>query len=169
MDEIGWASRMPFSDTRNILFHAGNTKDNRILIGAGHVDYFFNNAVTYKGDIKVPYNILKKELSRIYPKLSDTDFEFIWSGVMGFTIDFNQSVGVMGKHKNIYYGLGYCGHGVNLSVLFGKIIADIYAGETDKWKDTPFFNRQLLPLPPEPLRWVGVQANIEYLNTIDKV
>ena len=168
IEEIGWVSRMPFSDTRNILFHAGNTKDGRILIGAGHVDYFFNNPVTYKGDIKTPYNILKKELSRIYPKLAKTEFESIWSGVMGFTIDFNQSVGVTGKYKNIYYGLGYCGHGVNLSILFGRIISDLYAGEGEKWKGMPFYNRSLIPLPPEPLRWVGVQANIQYLDMLDK-
>jgi gamma-glutamylputrescine oxidase len=168
VEEIGWASRMPFSDTRNILFHAGNTKDGRILIGAGHVDYFFNNGITYRGDINTPYSILKKELSRIYPKLAGTEFESIWSGIMGFTIDFNQSVGVMGKHSNIYYGLGYCGHGVNLSILFGRIISDLYAGEAEKWKDMIFYKRPMMPLPPEPLRWVGVQANIEYLKMIDK-
>ncbi len=168
LNDIGWTSGIPFSDTRNILFHAGNTRDGRILIGAGHVDYFFNNGITYKGDIKVPYDILKKELSRIYPKLSKTEFEYIWSGVMGFTIDFNQSVGVMGKHGNIYYGLAYCGHGVNMSILFGRMISDIYAGETEKWKDMPFYNRSLIPIPPEPLRWVGMQGNIDYLKMLDK-
>jgi gamma-glutamylputrescine oxidase len=167
-NDIGWTSGIPFSDTRNILFHAGNTKDGRILIGAGHVDYFFNNGITYEGDIRLPYDILKKELSRIYPKLSKTEFEYIWSGVLGLSIDSNQSVGVTGKHRNIYYGLGYCGHGINLSILFGRIISDIYAGDKDKWKDTPFYNRTLTPLPPEPLRWLGVQGNIAYLKMLDK-
>lgn len=167
--EIGWKNRIPFSDTRNILYHAGSTRDNRIMIGAGHVDYFFNNGVVYKGNIREVHDLLKKELVRIYPELAKVDFEYIWNGVMGFTLDFNQALGVTGKHKNIYYGLAYCGHGVNLSTLFGKIIADLYAGEGAQWENTTFIKRRPIPLPPEPLKWVGVQANIAYYKMLDEM
>ncbi len=165
--EIGWNNRIPFSDTYNILYHLSCTADNRILIGSGHVDYFFNNGVTYKGDLEKMRTHLLQELLRIYPKLSGIDFEYIWTGVLGFSLDFSQSLGVMGKHKNIYYGLAYAGHGVNLATLFGKIIADIYAGEEEKWKDMPFLNHRFIPLPPEPLRWVSVQANVAYYKYLD--
>ena len=74
----------------------------------------------------------------------------------------------MGAHKNIYYGLSYVGHGVNLSTLFGKIIADIYAGEESKWKDFPFLNHHFIPLPPEPLKWVALHSTRAYFRMADE-
>ncbi|MFE8730199.1 FAD-binding oxidoreductase, partial [Aeromonas hydrophila] len=36
LNAIQWQSRMPFYDTRNILFHLVLTPDNRIVIGGGN-------------------------------------------------------------------------------------------------------------------------------------
>jgi gamma-glutamylputrescine oxidase len=165
--DIGWNNRIPFSDTYNILYHLSCTPDNRILIGSGHVEYYFNNGLLFKGDMEQMKAHLRKELLRIYPRLEGIDFQLAWSGVLGFSLDFSQSVGVMGRHGNIYYGLAYAGHGVNLSTLFGKIIADLYAGDADKWEGMPFLNHRFIPLPPEPLKWVSVQANIAYYKMLD--
>jgi gamma-glutamylputrescine oxidase len=165
--EIGWRNRVPYSDTYNILYHLSRTEDNRILIGSGHVDYYFNNGITYDGNIEEMRVHLLKEIERIYPGLSGIDFEYLWTGVLGFSLDFSQSVGVMGENRNIYYGLAYAGHGINLSTLFGRIIADLYAGEGDRWKGMPFLNHRFIPLPPEPLKWITVQANIDSYNYLD--
>lgn len=166
-DAIGWKSRLSFSDTRTVLFHLGTTRDNRIMIGAGNVEYFFNNGVIYKGDLRHGAALLRKELLRIYPKLDRVRFERVWSGVIAATLDQNQTVGVTGKHRNIYYGMGYCGHGVNLAFLFGRIMADLYAGEAGQWADLPFVKNHPLPCPPEPLRWVGVKGTIAYYKMGD--
>jgi glycine/D-amino acid oxidase-like deaminating enzyme len=165
--EIGWNNRIAFSDTYNLLYHLGITPDNRILIGSGHVDYYFNNGVIFRGDENEIRNFLRKELTRIYPGLSGIDFEYFWTGVLGVSLDASPSVGVRGRHKNIYYGLAYIGHGVNLAPLLGKIIADMYAGEGRKWKTMPFYNHRFVPLPPEPLRWVAVRGNIGYYKLVD--
>lgn len=165
--DIGWKNKMGFFDSNVVLYHLGISEDNRILIGAGRIDYFFNNGIVYRGDLRTVYDFLLKELVRIYPKLSGIKFDHIWSGVMGFTLDFSQSVGVMGRHKNIYYGLAYCGHGVNLATLFGKIISDLYAGEGKKWEWTPFLNYCLPWFPPEPLKWLGIQGYYSYLKIQD--
>jgi gamma-glutamylputrescine oxidase len=165
--EIGWRNRIPYSDTYNILYHLSCTEDNRILIGSGHVDYYFNNGIAYEGSIDEMRVHLLKELERIYPGLAGIDFEYMWTGVLGFSLDFSQSVGVMGANRNIYYGLAYAGHGINLSTLAGRIIADLYAGEGDQWKDMPFLDHRFIPLPPEPLKWVAVQANIAYYQYLD--
>jgi glycine/D-amino acid oxidase-like deaminating enzyme len=165
--EIGWNNKVAFSDTYNLLYHLSITPDQRILIGSGSVSYFFNNSLVCREDVSTMKSSLLHELVRIYPRLSGIDFENLWTGVLGFTLDFSQSVGVMGEYKNIYYGLAYAGHGVNLSTLFGKIISDLYAGEGEKWKNMPFLNHHFIPLPPEPLKWVSVQANIAYYRMMD--
>ena len=165
--DIGWKKEVGYSDTYMLLYHLSRTPDNRILIGSGYVNYFFNNGVVNQDDVRMLKAFLQKELTRIYPKLSGIDFEYVWTGVIACSIDLTQSVGVMGAHKNIYYGLGYAGHGINLATLFGRIIADIYAGEERKWQGLPFLNHNFIPLPPEPLKWVGVQSTIAYYKTVD--
>jgi glycine/D-amino acid oxidase-like deaminating enzyme len=166
--EIGWATRTPFHDDRIYLYHLGTTEDNRITIGAGNAEYFFNDSVTYKKSLDKRRKALKKELVRIYPSLKDVEFEYLWSGLMSFSLDMSQSVGVTGKNKNLYYGIGYAGHGVSLAFLFGKVIADMYAGRTDEWKRTPFYQNNLPSyLPPEPLRYVAVKTYMSYLRLLD--
>jgi gamma-glutamylputrescine oxidase len=166
-NELGWKNKAGFSDTYTILYHLSRTTDNRIMIGSGHVNYVFNNGLIDKDDPAHLKAHLQKELFRIYPKLAGMEFEYFWSGVLGFSLDFMQSVGVMGEHHNIYYGLGYAGHGVNLSTLFGRVIADLYAGETSQWEGLPFLHHRYIPLPPEPLKWAGIQATIQYYKGLD--
>jgi gamma-glutamylputrescine oxidase len=166
--DIGWNNKVAYSDTYTLLYHLSRTPDNRILIGSGYVNYFFNNGIVNKDDPNLLKAHLYKELIRIYPGLAGIDFEYLWTGVLGFSVDFSQSVGVMGAHKNIYYGLSYVGHGINLSTLFGKIIADIYAGEESKWKDFPFLNHHFIPLPPEPLKWVALHSTRAYFRMADE-
>ncbi len=168
-NDLGWKNRIPFFDSRNRLFHTGSTTDGRIAIGAGGADYFFNSSLIYKRDLKKVEQFLLNELKRIFPALGNIGFDYLWTGVLCFSLDFTQSVGVGGKFKNIYHGVAYCGHGVNCAVLFGRIIADLYAGDLDKWKDMPFINNKLLPVPPEPLAWVGIKGYMEYLRLIDRM
>jgi gamma-glutamylputrescine oxidase len=166
-EEIGWNNRAGIFDTYTLLYHLSRTHDNRVLIGSGYVNYFFNNGLINQDDPAMLAAHLQKELGRLYPKLAKMDFEYFWTGVLGFSLDFNESVGVMGAHQNIYYGLCYAGHGVNLSTLFGKVIADLYAGEGNRWEGLPFLNHRYIPLPPEPLKWVGVHALIQYYKAED--
>jgi gamma-glutamylputrescine oxidase len=167
--DIGWKDRLAFYDTLNLLYHVGYTEDGRILIGAGNADYFFNGATVYKGNLQDISDFLHRELVRIWPGLADTPFEYVWDGPIAMTFDFNQSVGVTGKHGNVYYGLGYIGHGVTMSFLFGKIIADLIGGQGDRWKEMPFLNYRLPYIPPEPLRWVGMQGYKAVLRIEDEM
>lgn len=166
-EEIGWKNKAGFFDSYTILYHLSRTLDNRILIGSGYVNYFFNNGLIDQDDPAVLKALLQKELGRIYPQLAGMEFEHFWSGILGYSLDFSETVGVMGAHRNVYYGLGYAGHGVNLSILFGEVIADLFSGDASRWEGLPFLNHRYIPLPPEPLKWVGVQALIQYYKADD--
>jgi gamma-glutamylputrescine oxidase len=165
---IHWNSRIPFHDDHVYLYHFGTTEDGRITIGAGNAEYFFDDSITYKKDLDKRRKALKTELVRIYPALKDVEFEYVWSGVMSLSLDMSQSVGVTGKNKSIYYGLGYAGHGVSLAFLFGKVIADIISGRGDGWRQMPFYQNRLPPyLPPEPMRYLAVKTYMGYLRLRD--
>ena len=78
------------------------------------MEYYYNNHLTYRdGDRRK--RPLQEELVRIFPKLKGMELELFWTGVMGVSLRLVESIGVMGKEKNIFYGIGYAGHGVNMS------------------------------------------------------
>ena len=160
--EIGWRKRVPFNDSRTEVFYLGLTQDNRIHIGGGSPSYFFNSGVGEDSDAASHFSQLRRELVRIYPKLSGVSFELGWDGVVDWSIDESPSVGCTGKNKNIFYGLGYSGHGVNLTSIFGRIIADLEAGREEPWKQYPFLNASLEYVPNEPFRWLGAQSGLAW-------
>ena len=73
--EIGWQKRVPFNDSRTEVFYLGLTRDNRIHIGGGIPSYFFNNGIGDASDAASHYAELRRELVRIYPKMSGVSFE----------------------------------------------------------------------------------------------
>jgi gamma-glutamylputrescine oxidase len=160
--KIGWQKRVPFNDSRTEVYYLGLTRDNRIHIGGGSPSYHFNGGPGDSAAMASHVFQLRRELGRLYPKLDGVEFEVGWDGIVDWSLDESPSVGRTGRHNNIFYGLGYSGHGVNLSSLFGSIIADLEAGREGQWKDYPFVNARLDYIPNEPLRWLGVQAGLAW-------
>jgi glycine/D-amino acid oxidase-like deaminating enzyme len=81
-----------------------------------------------------------------------------WTGPVALTLSRVCTMGVQGKYRNVYFALGYSGHGITLSNLAGEVLTDIYSGDDARWRDLPFFQQRLLYVPPEPFRWLGYQA-----------
>jgi len=160
--ETGWKFRIPFNDSRTEVFYLGLTKDHRIHIGGGLADYEFNNGITDPSQAERRYQELRTELLRIYPMLASEPFEVCWSGAVDMSLDQTPSVGRMGKHRNVFYALGFSGHGVNLTSVFGRILADLVAGKEADWKWLPYLNRLPAYIPNEPFRWLGIQLATEY-------
>jgi gamma-glutamylputrescine oxidase len=161
LKEIGWRLPVPFNDTRTEVFYLGLTQEGRIHIGGGTPRYDFNNDI---GNARVasPVVRLQRELGRIFPRLAGSEFDVYWDGVVDWSLDAAPSVGTTGRHRNIFYGLGYSGHGVNLTSIFGRIIADLEAGREDIWKHYPFVNANLHYVPNEPFRWLATQSGLAW-------
>jgi gamma-glutamylputrescine oxidase len=160
--EIGWRDRVPFNDSRTEVFYLGLTQDNRIHIGGGGPSYFFNSGVGEASGTATHFSQLQRELVRIYPKMSGVSFELGWDGMVDWSIDESPSVGCIGRYENIFYGLGYSGHGVNLTSVFGRIIADLEAGREEPWRQYPFLNAGLEYVPNEPFRWLAAQSGLAW-------
>jgi gamma-glutamylputrescine oxidase len=160
--ELGWSSRIPFNDTRTEVFYLGVTKDTRLHIGGGPVDYEFNNGLQDPEGAQRRYEGLRSELGRIFPLLAAEPFESTWSGAVDMSLDQTPAVGQMGKHGNVFYGIGFSGHGVNLTSIFGRIIADLVQGRGAEWSWWPYLNRLPPYTPNEPFRWVGIQMALGY-------
>jgi gamma-glutamylputrescine oxidase len=168
LDAVKWKSRLPFYDSRIMLFHLVLTPDNRIVVGGGNVDYYWNNGLEYKGNISNISKMMLDELIIMYPELKGIKFEHVWNGILGTTYDEVATVGVMGDNKNIYYGLAYNGHGVNQSILFGDVIAHLYNGKYHGWENTEYYGYKLSKIPPEPFKFVGSNMFFKFWKWKDR-
>ena len=168
LDAVNWKSRLPFYDSRIMLFHLVLTPDNRIVVGGGNVDTYWNNGLEYKGNISRVADMMLDELIIMFPELKGIKFEHVWNGILGTTFDEVATVGVMGDNKNIYYGLAYNGHGVNQSILFGDVIAHLHSKKYHGWEDTEYYGYELSKIPPEPFKFVGSNMFFKYWKWKDR-
>ncbi|RIL00292.1 MAG: FAD-dependent oxidoreductase [Proteobacteria bacterium] len=159
---IGWDDWDGFSDDLDRIAFACRTPGGRLLFGGGGnaaYDYRFGGATEIAvraGDGAERF--LRGALARYFPALAATRAEHRWAGALAITLDRVCSMGVGGPHRNVYHALGYSGHGVALALLAGRVLADLYDDHHEPWRDLPFYQKRLPPLPPEPLRWLGYQA-----------
>ena len=164
---IGWRARVPFNDSRTQVFYLGLTRDQRIHIGGGPPRYSFNNRPDDPRVEKAGVRALERELVRIFPSLAGVGFDAAWSGIVDWSLDAAPAVGCMGRHRNIFYGIGYSGHGVNLSSVFGRIIALLEAGVGKAWEDYPFVNGRLYYVPNEPFRWAAAEGSLAWYGATE--
>ena len=162
IEAAGWRLRIPYNDSRTEVYYAGLTRDRRIHFGGGPVDYSFNNGMRTRAEAATRYAELHKEFARHFPALARVGFESGWTGSVDMSLDGSPSVGTLGRHRNIFYGIGFSGHGVNLSSVFGRIIADLVANRAEQWGWLPFLNRLPPYIPNEPFRWLGIRADLAY-------
>jgi glycine/D-amino acid oxidase-like deaminating enzyme len=66
-------------------------------------------------------------------------------------MDRTPSVGVMGDHRNIFYGVGLS-EGVPTTQTFGRIIADLMAGESNIYTNHYVSNHKIPYVGPVYLR-----------------
>ena len=161
-EEIGWGRGLGgFSDDLDRIAYGSMTTRGELVFGGGSnaaYGYGFGNATAYRGDDSRAQAAIAKSLQRYLPKAKSVRIAHRWTGPVALTMSRVCTMGVQGKHRNVYFALGYSGHGVTLANLAGEVLTDIYAGDDARWHGLPFFQQRLLFVPPEPFRWVGYHA-----------
>jgi len=161
---LGWGELAGFSDDRDRIAYGGMTPDGRLVFGGGSnaaYAYLYGGRAQYPGSpgsATPGFDAILRRLTTYFPEAANLKIAHRWTGTLGITMSRVCSMGVMGDHRNVYYALGYSGHGVTLANLAGRVLADIYAGDDARWRGLPFYMRRLGGLPPEPFRWVGYQV-----------
>ena len=126
------------------------TKDNRIVMGGSDFAYYDNDALS-SGNDKVFTRSIIKDLFTSFPQLEGLGIAHTWGGTTTYTLSETPSVGVMGDHKNIYYGVGLS-EGVPTTQTFGRIISDLMTGESNEFTNHYVVNHQLRYAGPTRLR-----------------
>lgn len=121
------AATMPGNRTGVTSMNIGNyfrlSPDNRLIFG-GRARF---SAVSDQRSDARSGKVLRKSLARIFPHLADVGIDYCWGGLVGMTRDRFPRVG---EHDGMIYGLGYSGHGAQMSTLIGQLLADMALGRT---------------------------------------
>ena len=110
-------------DVRYILDYYRLSADKRLLWGGGTV---------YGGS--EPADIIAKlrpNMEKVFPEMSGVKITHAWSGNFALTFSRVPLLGKLGP--DTYYAMGYSGHGVTGTHLFGKLLAEAIQGKTDRF------------------------------------
>jgi glycine/D-amino acid oxidase-like deaminating enzyme len=157
----GWKKGASFIDDRSRISYGTLTPDGRVLFGGGSnsaYQYLFGNRTRSSGPSEASVENMRLQLLRYLPRLEGVPITHRWSGPVALTLSRLPAIGVRGAHRNLFFALGYSGHGITLANLAGKILTDLYAGSDERWRGLPFYGRKPRYIPPEPLRFLGYQG-----------
>ncbi len=149
-ESIGWQNRQGLSDQRPLYSYNIPTADGRIVTGGVDFTYYDYDALS-SGNDKTVTRHLEENLFAFFPQLEGLQIDHAWSGTTAYSLSRIPSVGVMGDDQNIYYGVGFS-NGVPSSQTAGRIIADLMAGESNKFTNHYIVNKKVPYAGPKLLR-----------------
>ncbi|MDD9716521.1 FAD-binding oxidoreductase [Dinoroseobacter sp. PD6] len=121
------------ADNKFVVNYFRRAPDGRLLFGGGE-SYRYRFTPDIAAKVRGP-------LERIFPQLRGIGIDYAWGGTLAITrsrLPFARKVS-----PRVFSAGGYSGHGVALSLLFGKAMAEAAAGAPER------FN-QLAALPHAP-------------------
>jgi glycine/D-amino acid oxidase-like deaminating enzyme len=165
--EIGWQRRECVSSTRLSVDYLSRTADGRILFGGRGAPYRFGSPIKRSYDRHDPTHEMLRDMARSwFPVLRGVRFTHAWGGPLGMPRDWHPSFS-FDPATGIASARGYVGHGVSISNLAGRTLADLIQGRDSKLTRLPLANHRSRNWEPEPLRWIGVRYAQWALGRID--
>jgi glycine/D-amino acid oxidase-like deaminating enzyme len=162
-EALGWRAFAAYSDDLDRISYSSLTPEGHMVFGGGSnqsYGYLFNNRTAYPGTPDSAAGAFEKVRQTMAGYLLDSlqiPIAHRWTGTLALTLNRSPLMGVRGEHRNVYYALGYCGHGVTLANIAGQVLTDLYSGDDEQWRGLPFYQTRPAPIPPEPFRWLGYQ------------
>ncbi|MEP7313955.1 MAG: FAD-binding oxidoreductase [Pseudomonadota bacterium] len=111
------------TDINWVLDYFRRSADHRLLFG-GRVSYSgldpFNTA-----------EATRRRMVAVFPQLSDVAIEHAWGGYVDITLNRAPDFGRL--EQDVYYLQGFSGHGIALTGLAGKLVAEAIAGSAERF------------------------------------
>ncbi|MBZ0275647.1 MAG: FAD-binding oxidoreductase [Anaerolineae bacterium] len=161
--DLGWHKFAGYSDDLDRIAYSVITREGNIVFGGGSNQsyaYLFKNRTVYPGtpdSAQRGFDAMRATMTDYLPGTPKLPVQHRWTGTLGITLNRNMLIGVRGENRNVYYSVGYCGHGVTLANVAGRIITQMYSGDDEEWRGLPFYQADYGRIPPEPFRWFGYQ------------
>jgi gamma-glutamylputrescine oxidase len=152
------ADRICVHDTRFVVDYFRISEDHRLLFGGGE-----NYRSGFPQDIAA---LVRPYMLRLFPQLDDVRIDYAWGGTLSVTVNRLPHFGRL--EPNLYFAQGYSGHGLSISNVAGKVIAEAIAGTAAR-----FDVMASLPIHTFPggtmLRYPGMVLGMLYYSIKDKI
>jgi glycine/D-amino acid oxidase-like deaminating enzyme len=162
---LGWPGREGIYTAHESLESYRLTARRTIIGGAKGVRYPYGSALRGgSSDWTIALNIAA--FRERFPTLTEVHIAHTWGGWIDMTANFLPVLGTLGRHRNVHYVAGFNGHGIAAASALGNVVADVVLRRPNPYAGlfTPF----VVPLPPEPLRWLILRGMIGLVNTLDR-
>jgi gamma-glutamylputrescine oxidase len=143
------------ANTNFIVDYFRRSADHRLLFG-GRASY---------STIEPP-NLgayMRPRMTAVFPQLRDIKIEFAWGGYIAITSNRIPDCGRLSP--NVYYAHGFSGHGVALSGIYGKLMAEAVRGTAERFDLLARFRH--LPFPGGAFRTPILVAAMMYFRLRD--
>jgi len=110
-------------DNNFVLDYFRFSADQRMLFG-GRVSY----------STRTPANLselMAQRLADVFPELKTVPVDFVWGGFVDISMNRAPDFGRLGA--NLFYLQGFSGHGVALTGMAGKLVAEAVAGQAERF------------------------------------
>ena len=163
-ESIGWPHREGIATMHYLLESYRISVTNTLLSDTKRVMIPFRNRILteYQPSLIEPLVAAFREK---FPTLCNLRIVRTWQGWCGLTTDRLPLVGITGSHSNIYYCVGFNGHGIAPTSGMGQSMGLALIGKPDSHFE--FMNRNPMGWPPEPFRWLGAKAYLSWLARKD--
>jgi gamma-glutamylputrescine oxidase len=116
-------SNAAIADINWILDYFRSSADQRLLFG-GRVSY---------SAVQPPHlaESMRRRMIRVFPTLRDVKVGYAWGGYLDITMSRAPNFGRLAP--NVFYMQGFSGHGMSLTGLAGKLVAEAIAGTAERF------------------------------------
>ena len=125
-------------DNNFILDYFRTTADHRMLYG-GRVSY----------STRTPTNLaasMARRMAHTFPQLRGAEIDYAWGGFVDISMNRAPDFGrLAGNESRVYYLQGFSGHGLALTGVAGKLVAEAIAGDASRFD--VFARLRHLPFP----------------------
>jgi glycine/D-amino acid oxidase-like deaminating enzyme len=168
MAAIGWSGRQGLSDYANQFHYYRLTEDNRILWGGYDAIYYWRGQVNPLLDQRPEtFALLSRHFFDTFPQLEGLKFTHLWGGAIDTCTRFSVFWG-NAMSGRVSYALGYTGLGAAAARFGGQVMLDLLDGHRSPAASLGFVKKKPLPFPPEPFRFLGIQATRWSLQREDR-
>ena len=167
-EAIGWRGREGLGDAANRFHYFRLSADDRILWGGYDATYHFGSrtAPAFEQDERV-HRRLASNFFATFPQLEGLRFTHRWGGVIDscsrFSVTFGSAFG-----GRLAYSAGYTGLGVGATRFGAMTCLDLVDALETERTALRMVREKSLPFPPEPVRWLGIQATIRAYDRQDR-
>jgi len=116
-------NNMAVTDINWILDYFRLSSDHRLLFG-GRVSYSGIDPVGTRRATRL-------RMLQVFPQLADAEIEYAWGGFIDITMNRAPQFGRL--DPNVYYLQGFSGHGMVLTGIAGKVLAEAMAGQAERF------------------------------------